>query len=144
MAQRTTYTDPSTGRFVGAGAVAGMESALRSVYEDGELISQQALTFGEVQDEIVGQLQNWQEEESKWGTRWFTDGEPFDLYGLSQTPFPEGATQFRVVFEVDGNPDYKGGHASTDTLMPDQWPPSLDMLRGVSPSGIAHIVFRNK
>lgn len=142
MPQRATFRDPVTGRFVSEAAAGQLENAVRSVYEDGELVSEQVLRFGQVEDESVGTVQNWQEEESKWGQRWFADDEPLDLYGLRQTEFPEDFDSYRVTYHVADNPDYPRKYASTDWFMPDQWPPDLGALRNVAATGIAQIVFR--
>ena len=141
MASREVFRNPLTGRFVSAEQAASLESALRLVYADGELQSSQALAFGQVVDEIVGTVQNWQQEPSRWGTRWHADEDPLDLYGVQQTPFPDGYDSFKVWYFVDDNPDYPRGYASGGWMTSDQWPPSLD-AESFNPTGISQIVFR--
>lgn len=144
MPQRVRFTNPLTGRFVSEETANELESALRSVYENGELVSQQALSFGQVQDELVGELQNWYEKGSHWGVRWYADEEPLNLYGLRQTEFPDEFDAFRVTYHVADNPDYPRKYASAEWMGADQWPPDLNALRGVVATGIAQIVFRSR
>lgn len=120
------------------------ESALRQVYQDGVLQSEQVLSFGQVAEQVTGQLENWQQEPSRWGTRWHAGDDPLDIYGVQQAAFPEGFDSFKVWYHVDGNPDYPRGYASGGWMGADQWPPRLDSERNFSPTGISQIVFRRE
>lgn len=144
MAQRVVYRDPTSGRFISEAAALESEQALRTVYQDGELQSSQVLAFGQVAEEISGGLQNWQQEPSRWGTRWHADEDPLDLYGVQQSAFPDEYDSFKVWYFVEGNPDYPRGYASGGWMGADQWPPRLDSERNFSPTGISQIVFRRQ
>lgn len=142
MARRTVFTDLSTGRFVSAADAGELESVLRSVY-DGGLVEQQRLTFGRVESvdaELAGSLPDL--TESRWGARMFDPDGPLDLSALAESEMPDGFDAFRVTYNIPNNPDYPRPFASSEWLSADQWPPSLDLLQDVGPTGIAHIVFR--
>lgn len=119
-----------------------MEGILRSVY-DGGLIEQQVLDYGVVRDVVAGETGgNWEQVDSKWGTRWYADEQPLDTFWLSQSDFPADYNAFRVTYFVPDNPDYPRKYASSEWFDSSQWPPDLDLLEGVDATGIAHIVFR--
>ena len=140
---RTTYRNTLSGQFISEETALTTESSTRTVYGDaGELISQQTLVYGQVQEEVVGTVQNWQQEPSRWGERWHADEDPLDLFGVQQAGFPEGFDSFKVWYFVDGNPDYPRGYASGDWLGADRWPPRLDSEKNFSPTGVSQIVFR--
>lgn len=142
MPRRTVYRDPSSGRFISESAANALEAAVRIVYDEGTVAQEQVLSFGMVEEEVEGDIFNWNAVDHQYSQSWTADDEPLDLYGLSQTEFPEGFDSFKVVYFVPNNPDYPREHASSSELLPDQWPPSLDLLRGHQPTGIARIYFR--
>lgn len=142
MPRRTVYRDPSTGRFVSEDAASELEVAVRIVFEEGTAVQEQVLNYGMVESEVEGTLQNWQVTDYQYSQAWTADDEPLDLYGLRQTEFPEEFDSFKVVYFVPNNPDYPRQHASSASLLPDQWPPDLNLLRGINPTGIARIYFR--
>lgn len=137
------YRDALTGRFISAEVAFESESAIRSVY-DGGLVEQQILTFGSIQTDLTPDVEpNWIRTGSQWGTRWFADDEPLSLSALQDSAFPEQFDAFRVTYFIPNNPDYPRPYASAGWMTSDQWPPSLDLLEGVAPTGISQIVFRN-
>jgi hypothetical protein len=142
VARITRFRDPTTGRFVSESTANALENAVRLVYEGGQTVSEQTLSYGMVSEEVVGTVENWQQEPSRWGTRWHADEDPLDIYGVQQSAFPEGYDSFKVWYFVDGNPDYPRGYASGGWMGADQWPPRLDSERNFSPTGISQIVFR--
>lgn len=81
--------------------------------------------------------------ESDWerGIVWDDFVEDFGEFEADHKP-PGGVDFFRVFTDVEGNPDYPRGMASTGWLDIQFWPPSLDMIRGVDASGYNQIRFR--
>lgn len=143
MPRRVVFSDPSTGRFVSSQDAFDLPNALRRVYEDGAIVEEQLLNFGHLAEDLVQtDSPNWSEKGSQWGMSWYNDDEPLSLSALQDAEFPEGATGFRVIYNIQDNPDYPRGFASSETLTPRQWPPALDLVEGVAVTGIARVYFR--
>jgi hypothetical protein len=83
----------------------------------------------------------WSENETERGFLWddFDENTPDSLGDF--TP-PAGADAYRVFVDVEGNPDYPRGMASTGWLSVGAWNPSLDMIKGVDGVGFNQIRFR--
>lgn len=142
MARRQFFQNPATGRFVSESVANTLENAIRSVY-DGGLVEQQVLVFGRPQEVVVGDLGgNWTEQSTQRGMSWHADDEPLDPYWLRQEPFPDGFDEFKIIVFVPDNPDYPRKYASSDPLTSGQWPPDMDVLEHLNPTGIARIIFR--
>jgi hypothetical protein len=83
---------------------------------------------------------SWQQTETERGIIWDDfDSEATDLEGFGP---PDGVDAYRVFVNVEGNPDYPRGMASTGWIDASVWPPSLDMIRGVDASSFNQIRFR--
>lgn len=142
MPRRVTYTDPSTGRFVSATEAFDLSIALRRVY-DGGLVEEQILNYGSIQNEdTAGAEPNWRIEDNKWGRSFVNDDESLDVNALLTSPPPDGVDAWRVRFTVAKTSEYAAGYAQSGWLDMADWPPSLDMLEDVTPTGIAVVHFR--
>jgi hypothetical protein len=80
----------------------------------------------------------WQVEEKERGWVAIPGLNESDIFGLEP---PEGARAFRVFVNVLDNPDYPRSMASTGWIDVALWPPSSDMIRGVTPEGYNQIRF---
>lgn len=142
MAIRTTFRDPSTGRFISAEQARDIGEAIRMTVS-GEGVVQEPIQFFQDEDvESEGENEPYSLENSRWGARMTDLAGPLDASRLEATDFPAGFDAFRVTYVVDGNPNYSKGFASSEWLGPSEWPPAMDLLEGVEPDGIGHIVFR--
>lgn len=142
MPDRTFYRDPSTGRFVGRDAAADLDVVVVTTISGGQRVDR-VLSSGElIEDQGAEQdFEPYYVEPSRWGGR-FVDGDELDPDRLEATPFPGGYDAFRVTYKVGAGGRYTKGFASSEWMSPDMWPPDLDLLEGVEPEGIGHVVFR--
>jgi hypothetical protein len=142
MARRVVFSDPETGRFVSAADAGDLDQYLRRVYVDNVLSESVLYQDGIPQiDFLAPAEENWREEETQWGVTFRNDENDLSLGALQTAEPPEGATAFRVRYNVALNPDYPQGYASGAWMGMEQWPPSLEALENVSPTGIAMIHF---
>lgn len=83
----------------------------------------------------------WTQHDWERGIVWddFADDTPSSLGDFAP---PDGVDAYRVFANVEGNPDYPRGMASTSWIDSSFWPPSLDMIRGVDATGYNQIRFR--
>lgn len=143
MAIRVVYTDPGSGRFISAGDAQEAESALRRVYDSGKLVEEEILSFGSLTEDLTQNAEpNWTFEPTRWGGKFDAGDDLINFSALQDAEFPEGMGSFRVLYDVQGNDSYPGRIASTETLDASSWPPDLNMIEGVAPTGIRYIVFK--
>lgn len=143
MPRRVVFSDPSTGRFVSSADALELDNAIRRVYDAGQLIEEQLLSGGTLVEDLTPSSEaNWSPTPSRWGMSWTADDEPLNLSALQDAEFPADAVSFRVIYNIVDNPDYPRGFASSETLRPQQWPPSLDLVDGVAVTGIARVYFK--
>lgn len=143
MARRVVFTDPETGQFVSAETAMGLDLAIRTVFQDGDVAERQILSFGSVQEDTTPYNDpNWEQIGSKWGTAWDAGDAGLDMSALNSAQFPDGFDSFRIQYQIQQNPDYPSGYASSDWFTSDQWPPSLDALDRPGVIGIARVYFR--
>lgn len=142
MAIRTTFSDPLTGRFISAEA-AQSGDAIRRTFEDGilssETLLQDGLEVGLTGERIAG---NWDELVTSRTLQWHADGDPLNIEALADADVPDGATQYRILYQVPDNPDYPRGYMSSKVWYNvSEWPPDSGLMERLGASGIERIFF---
>lgn len=142
MPARTVYRDPSTGRFISAEAAAELEEVTRLTIVDG-VVTEEPYSVGGDGGAGEPEYEPYEiDTVSRWGARMFDGDDGLDEDRLGATDFPSEYDAFRVTYQVGASTRYERGFASTEWFGPSDWPPTLDMLEGVDPDAIGHIVFR--
>jgi hypothetical protein len=141
MARRVRYRDRVTQRFVSPANAEELD-AIVSVF-DTETFTRTTYSYSEYQDflsipeeEMDANIWSIDPTERGWIAQPGEDSS--DLFGLEPPP---GATSFRVFVDVEDNPDYPRGWASTGWQGLDSWPPSPSMVKNVDATGFNHIRF---
>jgi hypothetical protein len=138
---RVVFRDPLSGRFVSGDTAVELEQVVRTEFTSSGR-REQILSFGSVLEDLTPELQpNWSESEREWAFVWDAGDEGIDLGALDGASPPEGATRFRVVGRVEETEGYGEGHATSDWLDIDEFPPSLSVFGGKNPRGISRIYF---
>lgn len=141
MANRITFRDPTTGRFISAERAAEIGGQVEQINTaDGSRIVADYFDWAAqtMEPEDINEDNLWSLTTTERGWIAQPGEDSSDLFGLEPPP---GAQHFRVFVDVLDNPDYPRGWASTQWLGVSAWPPSPDMVKNVDATGFNHIRF---